>query len=190
MPTFSLRHPYFVILLCLFICALGVTSIIQMPVDTFPPISISVVLVAMFYNGMPPEQIEADVTDNFERFFTWGSSFTDPFLIMLAVPTGLIGVILTLVLALTSLNIRSRTDIVMLQGMVVSNSILIVDFANGLRGGGRSLRDAVVQACHIRLSPVLMTPLATVVGLLPMALKIETGSKAYAPFARATIGGG
>src|SRR6201993_594698 len=73
MPTFSLRHPYFIIVLCLFICVLGITSVIQMPVDMFPPIHIPVVLVATFYNGMPPEQIEADVTDTFERFFTLGS---------------------------------------------------------------------------------------------------------------------
>jgi len=58
MPTFSLRHPYFIIVLCLFVCVLGITSIVQMPVDMFPPINIPVVLVATFYNGMPPEQIE------------------------------------------------------------------------------------------------------------------------------------
>jgi multidrug efflux pump subunit AcrB len=79
--------------------------------------------------------------------------------------------------------------IVMLQGMVVSNSILIVDFANVLRGEGRPLKEAIVQACRIRLRPILMTSLATVVGLLPMAFKIETGSEAYAPLARAIIGG-
>lgn len=117
------------------------------------------------------------------------SSFTDPFLIVLAVPTGLIGVIVTLVLTGTTLNIQSLMGVVMLQGMVVSNSILIVDFANVLRGEGRSLREAVVQACRIRLRPILMTSLATVVGLLPMAFKIETGSEAYAPLARAIIGG-
>jgi len=78
---------------------------------------------------------------------------------------------------------------VMLQGMVVSNSILIVDFANLLRSQGRGLREAVVQACRIRLRPILMTSLATIVGLLPMAFKIETGSEAYAPLARAIIGG-
>ncbi len=116
-------------------------------------------------------------------------SFADPFLIVLAVPTGLIGVILTLVFTGTTLNIQSLMGIVMLQGMVVSNSILIVDFANVLRGEGRELRDAVVQACRIRLRPILMTSLATVVGLLPMAFKIETGSEAYAPLARAIIGG-
>jgi multidrug efflux pump subunit AcrB len=108
---------------------------------------------------------------------------------VLAVPTGLIGVIVTLALTGTTLNIQSLMGVVMLQGMVVSNSILIVDFANVLRREGRSLRDAVVQACRIRLRPILMTSLATVVGLLPMAFKIETGSEAYAPLARAIIGG-
>src|SRR5580698_6165533 len=73
MPTFSLRHPYFIIVLCLFVCVLGLTALVRMPVDMFPPINIPVVLVATFYNGMPPEQIEADITDTFERFFTLGS---------------------------------------------------------------------------------------------------------------------
>ena len=108
---------------------------------------------------------------------------------MLAVPTGLIGVILTLVLTGTTLNIQSLMGIVMLQGMVVSNSILIVDFANVLRSEGRGLKEAVVHACRIRLRPILMTSLATVVGLLPMAFNVEPGSEAYAPLARAIIGG-
>src|SRR6202020_1316130 len=73
MPTFSIRHPYFIIVLCLLVCVLGLTALVQMPVDMFPPINIPVVLVATFYNGMPPEQIEADITDTFERFFTLGS---------------------------------------------------------------------------------------------------------------------
>ena len=117
------------------------------------------------------------------------ASFVDPFLIILAVPTGLTGVMITLATTGTTLNIQSLMGIVMLQGMVVSNSILIVDFANVLRGEGRNLRDAVVHACRIRLRPILMTSLATVVGLLPMAFKLETGSEAYAPLARAIIGG-
>jgi multidrug efflux pump subunit AcrB len=117
------------------------------------------------------------------------SSFVDPFLIVLAVPTGLIGVVLTLALTGTTLNIQSLMGVVMLQGMVVSNSILIVDFANVLRGQGHGLREAVVHACRIRLRPILMTSLATVVGLLPMAFKLETGSEAYAPLARVIIGG-
>ncbi|HEY4741325.1 MAG TPA: efflux RND transporter permease subunit [Candidatus Acidoferrales bacterium] len=116
-------------------------------------------------------------------------SFVDPFLIVLAVPTGLIGVTLTLAFTPTTLNIQSLMGIVMLQGMVVSNSILIVDFANVLRGEGFSLIDAVARACRIRLRPILMTSLATIVGLLPMAFKLETGSEAYAPLARVIIGG-
>lgn len=117
------------------------------------------------------------------------SSVADPLLIVLAVPTGLIGVMLTLAFTDTTLNIQSLMGIVMLTGMVVSNSILIVDFANRLRAEGRGVRDAVAHACRIRLRPILMTSLATIVGLLPMAFKLETGSEAYAPLARVIIGG-
>ena len=117
------------------------------------------------------------------------ASFIDPFLIILAVPTGLIGVMLTLAFTDTTLNVQSLMGIVMLTGMVVSNSILIVDFANRLRKEGHSVRQAVADSCRIRLRPILMTSLATIVGLLPMALKLETGSEAYAPLARVIIGG-
>jgi multidrug efflux pump subunit AcrB len=117
------------------------------------------------------------------------SSFIDPFLIVLAVPTGLVGVMLTLAFTDTTLNIQSLMGIVMLTGMVVSNSILIVDFANRLRAEGRSVREAVSHSCRIRLRPILMTSLATIVGLVPMALKLEEGSEAYAPLARVIIGG-
>jgi HAE1 family hydrophobic/amphiphilic exporter-1 len=117
------------------------------------------------------------------------SSFTDPALIILAVPTGLIGVVFTLAFTDTTLNIQSLMGIVMLTGMAVSNSILIVDFANRLRAEGRGARESVAHSCRIRLRPILMTSLATVVGLLPMALKLESGSEAYAPLARVIIGG-
>jgi len=117
------------------------------------------------------------------------ASFLDPFLIILAVPTGIIGVILTLAFTDTTLNIQSLMGIVMLTGIVVSNSILIVDFANRLRAEGHGVREAVAHSCRIRLRPILMTSLATIVGLLPMAFKLETGSEAYAPLARVIIGG-
>jgi HAE1 family hydrophobic/amphiphilic exporter-1 len=117
------------------------------------------------------------------------ASFIDPLLIVLAVPTGIVGVILTLAFTSTTLNVQSLMGVVMLTGMVVSNSILIVDFASRLRGEGLSVREAVANSCRIRLRPILMTSLATVVGLLPMALKLETGSEAYAPLARVIIGG-
>src|SRR5690348_1408793 len=70
MPSFAIRHPYLLIVVCLFVCVLGLTSAARMPVDMFPPINLPVVLVATFYSGMPPQQIEADITDTFERFFT------------------------------------------------------------------------------------------------------------------------
>ena len=79
--------------------------------------------------------------------------------------------------------------VVMMVGIVVSNSILIVDFTNRLRADGEPLRRAVSLACRIRLRPVLMTSLATMIGLIPMACKLGTGSEAYAPLARAIIGG-
>jgi multidrug efflux pump subunit AcrB len=117
------------------------------------------------------------------------SSFLDPFLIVLAIPTGLVGVMLTLAFTDTTLNIQSLMGIVMLTGMVVSNSILIVDFANRLRQEGYGVREAISHSCRIRLRPILMTSLATIVGLLPMALKLEAGSESYAPLARVIIGG-
>ena len=116
-------------------------------------------------------------------------SFVDPFLILLAVPTGVTGVLLILFATGTTLNIMSLMGVVMMVGIVVSNSILIVDFTNRLRAEGRPLRQAVSQACRVRLRPVLMTSLATLIGLLPMAMKLGTGSEAYAPLARAIIGG-
>jgi multidrug efflux pump subunit AcrB len=116
-------------------------------------------------------------------------SFVDPLLILLAVPTGLTGVLLILFLTGTTLNIMSLMGVVMMVGIVVSNSILIVEFTNRLREEGRPLREAVSLACRVRLRPVLMTSLATLIGLIPMATKLGTGSEAYAPLARAIIGG-
>ena len=73
MSGFSIRYPFFIIMLCLVIAVVGVTTVARMPVDLFPQINIPVVVVATFYNGMPPEQIESNITNPFERFFTLGS---------------------------------------------------------------------------------------------------------------------
>jgi multidrug efflux pump subunit AcrB len=116
-------------------------------------------------------------------------SFVDPFLILIAVPPGLTGVILTLWSTDTTLNVMSLMGVVMLVGIAVSNSILIVEFTRHLRSEGMAVRDAVAMACRVRLRPVLMTSLATIIGLLPMALKLGAGSEAYAPLARAILGG-
>src|SRR5215469_11645462 len=74
MSRFSIRNPYFVVVVCLIVAVIGVTSVVRMPVDLFPDINIPQVVVATFYNGMPPEQIETDITGRFERFFTLGAS--------------------------------------------------------------------------------------------------------------------
>src|SRR5271155_1831488 len=74
MPKFALKYPYFIIMLCLMVMLVGVFNVLRMPVDLFPQIDIPVVVVATFYNGMPPQQIEADITNTFERFFTLGAN--------------------------------------------------------------------------------------------------------------------
>jgi hydrophobic/amphiphilic exporter-1 (mainly G- bacteria), HAE1 family len=116
-------------------------------------------------------------------------SFLDPFIILFAIPPGLMGVMLILLLSGTTLNIMSLMGLVMMVGIVVSNSILIVDFSRSLWRGGTPLREAVAVASRIRLRPVLMTSLATIIGLMPMALKLGTGAEAYAPLALSIIGG-
>jgi multidrug efflux pump subunit AcrB len=116
-------------------------------------------------------------------------SFKDPFLIMLAVPMGFIGVLIVLPLTHTTLNVMSLMGVLMLVGIAASNSILIVEFAHRLEEQGKSVRDAVITSCRVRLRPILMTSLATIIGMAPMALKLGTGSEQYAPLARAIIGG-
>ena len=117
-------------------------------------------------------------------------SFLDPLIILTAIPPGLSGVVLILLITHSSLNIMSLMGVIMMTGIVVSNSILIVEFSGILyQRGGKTIRDAVVEACKVRLRPVLMTSLATLLGMIPMALGIEAGSEQYAPLARAIIGG-
>jgi multidrug efflux pump subunit AcrB len=116
-------------------------------------------------------------------------SFMDPFIILLALPPAMTGVLLTLWLTGTTLNVMSLMGIVMLAGVAMSNSILIVEFAHHLIGEGLTVGDGIVRACRVRLRPVLMTSLATIIGLMPMAMKLGEGSEAYAPLARALIGG-
>jgi HAE1 family hydrophobic/amphiphilic exporter-1 len=116
-------------------------------------------------------------------------SYTDPFLILLAVPPGLTGVLLILFLTGTPINVMSLMGMLLMVGISVSDSILIVEFINRLREEGCPLREAVVRGPRIRLRPVLMTTLATLIGLIPMALGLGSGSEAYAPLARSVIGG-
>jgi multidrug efflux pump subunit AcrB len=116
-------------------------------------------------------------------------SFKDPFLIMLAIPMGFIGVLIILPLTGTTLNVMSLMGVLMLVGISASNSILIVEFTHRLEEQGKSVEEAVITSCRVRLRPILMTSLATIIGMIPMALKLGTGSEQYAPLARAIIGG-
>ncbi len=117
------------------------------------------------------------------------ASFSDPFIILLAIPPGLSGVLIFLLLTHTTLNVMSLMGIVMMTGIAVSDSILIVEFVSSLRSAGKPLEEALTEACKVRLRPILMTTLATILGLIPMALALEPGSEQYAPLARAILGG-
>ncbi|PZR77113.1 MAG: AcrB/AcrD/AcrF family protein, partial [Chthoniobacterales bacterium] len=118
-------------------------------------------------------------------------SFLDPFIVMFAVPLGLIGVVWMLFLTHTYLSIQSAMGIIMMVGIVVSFSVLMVDFANRIlaeaaeKNERKSPRDAVLEAAAIRLRPILMTGIAAVLGLTPMAIS----GGANIPLARAVIGG-
>jgi multidrug efflux pump subunit AcrB len=117
------------------------------------------------------------------------ASFVDPFIILRAIPPGIAGVVLLLLVTGSTLNIMSLMGMIMMTGIVVSNSILIVDFSNILHGQGLLLLEATVEACKMRLRPILMTSMATLLGMIPMAIGAEAGSEQYAPLARAVIGG-
>jgi multidrug efflux pump subunit AcrB len=117
------------------------------------------------------------------------ASFSDPFIILLAVPPGLSGVLIFLLITGTTLNVMSLMGVVMMTGIAVSDSILIVEFVGTLRKEGMALKRALSEACIVRLRPILMTTMATILGLIPMALALEPGSEQYAPLARAILGG-
>jgi multidrug efflux pump subunit AcrB len=116
-------------------------------------------------------------------------SFVDPLIVIVAAPLGLIGVALLLWATDTSLNIQSGMGVLMMIGISVSNSVLLVEFANRQRAEGMSPFEAVISAARIRLRPILMTTLATVAGLLPMAIHLRPGDEMNLPLARAVIGG-
>jgi multidrug efflux pump subunit AcrB len=117
------------------------------------------------------------------------ASLSDPLIILLAVPPGVSGVLLFLLCTGTSLNIMSLVGCLMMTGIVVSDSILIVDFIGIKISTGKPLKMAIGEACRVRLRPIIMTTLATALGLIPMALGLEAGSEQYAPLARAILGG-
>ncbi len=116
-------------------------------------------------------------------------SFLQPVAIMMSLPLSLIGVLLALLIAHSTLNIFSIIGFVMLMGLVTKNAILLVDFTNQLRKGGQERAPAILEAGRIRLRPILMTTFAMVFGMIPLALGIGEGSEQRAPMAHAVIGG-
>ncbi len=116
-------------------------------------------------------------------------SLRDPLVVMVSVPLAAVGVLVTLFLTRTTLNLQSYIGCIMLGGIVVNNAILLVDQAGQLRKGGMAVRDAVAEAGRRRLRPILMTTLTTVLALLPLALGVGEGADAQAPLARAVVGG-
>ena len=117
-------------------------------------------------------------------------SWVDPFIIMMAVPGALMGILWMLALSHTTINVESLMGAIMSIGISVSNSILVVSFANDLRAREEvgPLR-AVIEAGRIRLRPVLMTALAMIIGMVPMALGLGEAGEQNAPLGRAVIGG-
>ena len=116
-------------------------------------------------------------------------SFIHPLIIMFTVPLGLIGVVLALALTGTTLSVVVLLGLIILSGIMVNNAILLVDYANKLRRAGQARRAALLQAGQVRLRPILMTTLTTVLGLIPMALGWGEGAEIRAPMAIAVMGG-
>jgi HAE1 family hydrophobic/amphiphilic exporter-1 len=116
-------------------------------------------------------------------------SLRAPLVVMLSVPVATVGVLLTLLLTDTTLNLQSAIGCIMLCGIAVNNAILLVDQAGRLRRDGREVRAALTEAGRLRLRPILMTTLTTILALLPLALGIGEGADAQAPLARAVLGG-
>ena len=116
-------------------------------------------------------------------------SFFHPFAIMLALPLSLVGVAFALLTTGDTLNVMSMIGLIMLMGLVTKNAILLVDFTNQARARGVPRDQALIQAGSTRLRPIVMTTLAMIFGMLPLAFAIGAGAELRAPMARAVIGG-
>ncbi|HTI70699.1 MAG TPA: efflux RND transporter permease subunit, partial [Candidatus Limnocylindria bacterium] len=116
-------------------------------------------------------------------------SILQPLAIMFSVPLAIVGVLIALLMTHDTLNVMSMIGIIMLMGIVTKNAILLIDSANENRRAGKSLHDALVKAGEVRLRPIMMTTLATIFGMLPIAFGIGAGGEGRAPMARAVIGG-
>jgi HAE1 family hydrophobic/amphiphilic exporter-1 len=116
-------------------------------------------------------------------------SFLQPLAIMLALPLSFIGVTVALLVTRDNINVMTMIGIIMLMGLVTKNGILLVDFANQQREGGAARAEALLTAGRIRLRPIIMTTVAMIFGMIPLALALGSGAEQRAPMARAVIGG-
>jgi len=116
-------------------------------------------------------------------------SFLDPLAILISLPLSLIGVVLALLMTGDTLNIMSLIGVMLLMGIVAKNAILLIDFAKWAREKGMSRREALIEAGRIRLRPIIMTTLALIAGMLPVAIGHGEGADFRAPLGRAVIGG-
>lgn len=116
-------------------------------------------------------------------------SLVDPFIIMFTIPLSIIGVLVFLFITNTPISVMALIGVVMLVGIAVNNGIVLVDYINQLRHKGMGLYEAAEKSAVVRLRPVLMTALTTIIGMIPLALEIGDGSETWAPLARAVIGG-
>ena len=153
-----------------------------------------------FVSGGDVEEVRKMFSNMFEALFlavvfiylilaSQFGSFTHPLAIMLSLPLSLVGVAVALLLTGDSLNMMSMIGLIMLMGLVTKNAILLVDFTNQARAGGLSRNEALVRAGATRLRPIVMTTLAMIFGMLPLAFAIGAGAEMRAPMARAVIGG-
>ena len=142
--------------------------------DTFGSLGLIVLLAVLLIYMLLASQFE---------------SFLHPLVIMMAVPLSIAGVVVALVITQRSFGLTAFIGLLMLVGIVVKNAILVVEFTNQLRHRGLSARDAVLQAAPLRLRPILMTTLATIGGMLPIAIGFEAGSETQAPLGTVVVGG-
>jgi HAE1 family hydrophobic/amphiphilic exporter-1 len=116
-------------------------------------------------------------------------SFLQPLAIMFSMPLSLVGVMIALLATRTTFNLMSMIGVILLMGLVTKNAILLIDFTNKGRDGGKTRSEALVDAGEIRLRPIVMTTLAMIFGMMPLALALGAGAEFRAPMARAVIGG-
>ena len=195
---FALRFPHTFYVLAMLILFLGVSAIIGMPTDIFPEINIPVVSVIWQYTGLSTPEMEQRVTTYSEYSISSNvngikdmvlnyQNFGDPFVVILALPATFCGILTMLFITGTTLSVPSLMGAIMAIGVASANSILLLTFAREQQLAGMPAFDAAIAAGRTRMRPVLMTAMAMIVGMVPMAIG-GAGEEQNAALARAVIG--